>query len=69
MNKFILATLVCLAISACGQKGPLIVDRSKSTLPKNGQEIEDAGGEGLSINEASTRLGRQTEGEPSIIYR
>ncbi len=67
MNKLILLALVGLNIAACGQKGPLIVDQPVDTDGQiiNGQDIEGTAGE----NSTATRIERQIDGEPSVIYR
>ena len=63
MNKFILSILVCLIVTACGQKGPLIVEQPAG---QNGQ----LGVEGIDGNDQSeSSLNRQLEGAPIIIYR
>ena len=66
MNKYILSILVCLILSACGQKGPLIV---KQPVYLEGQEIDDEFGEGAAGNEIGSTLNNQIDGKPIIIYR
>lgn len=66
MKNLVILTLFTLGIAACGQKGPLIVDQP--VVDKNSQTID---GEAIdrTTNDAETRVGRQVDGEPSIIYR
>jgi len=65
MYKLIFAILVCFTISACGQKGPLIVDYSVESTEEIDGELNDD----LNANDAVNRVSRQTEGEPTTIYR
>ncbi len=66
MNKLLLLTLISLGITACGQKGPLIVDQAP--INQEGQTADEEAGE-ASISDTEIRVGRQVDGEPSTIYR
>ena len=68
MYKLFFALLVCFTISACGQKGPLIVDRSKVDETDYIEGIDGEDG-GSNANDTATRVNRQTEGEPRVIFR
>lgn len=66
MKNLVLITLFTLGMTACGQKGPLIVDQP--LVDQNGQLIEGEGTDGTA-SDAETRVSRQVDGQPSIIYR